>query len=206
MNVSSGMICECRVSLPEMRGGRRRTNWVGWISSVRHLVVVLLVQSKVGSGCIQPPSAQGSSVGFCRSLVRVLAPVRLPSGAACTEEAAELLLNHQPIQLLCETSEGFSWWMMVPGQSSLTSGSLLMLARLMESCLKLPSYPAEIPHVLCSKDCTSGSFAEMAPVPEIISGPKKTQKNLSKRLKRIQKWMWHALDVSPNTLAGGAPG
>ena len=100
MNISSGTICECRVSLPEMRGGRRRTNWVGWISSVRHLVVVLLVQSKVGSGWIQPPSAQGSSVGFCRSLVsvrRVLAPVRLPSGAACTEEAAELLLNHQPM-------------------------------------------------------------------------------------------------------------
>lgn len=28
---------------------------------------------------------------------------------------------------------------------------LLMLARLMESRLKLPCYPAEIPHVLCLK-------------------------------------------------------
>lgn len=73
---------------------------MGWISALRRLAVVLLVQGEEGGGWIHPPSAQGSSVGFCGSLAsvqRLLPRARLPGGAVCPVEAAEELpLNCQP--------------------------------------------------------------------------------------------------------------
>lgn len=58
---------------------------VGWISTLRCLVVVLLVWGEGGGGWIQLPSARGSSVGLCRSLasIRHLLPLARLSRVPC---------------------------------------------------------------------------------------------------------------------------
>lgn len=70
-SVSSGTVCECGVSLPEIQVDGWWMSRVGWISTLCHLAVVLLVQDKEGGGWIHPSLAWSSSMGLCGSLVSV---------------------------------------------------------------------------------------------------------------------------------------